>query len=56
MEIRHSHQNKAYAEHLVACMCEVFKDRCLVYFCTACYEISQFVCLLVFYKSVLSLV
>ena len=34
----------AYAEHILfACMCEVFKDGCLVYFCTTCYETSQFV-------------
>ena len=28
---------------LFACLCEFFKDCCLVYFCTIYYEISQFV-------------
>ena len=35
--------HNAYAEHILfACLCEVFKDSCLVYFNTTCYEISQF--------------
>ena len=45
----HFHQNKAYAKHSFACFCEFFKDRCLVYFCTDCYELSQFVCFLFFF-------
>ena len=53
------HQNKAYAEHLFAYLCEFFKDRCLVYFCTACYELSQFVFSIyyprIYLKSVLSI-
>ena len=31
-----------YAEHFYACLCEFFKDR-LVYSCSGCYKISQFV-------------
>ena len=28
---------------LVTCLCDVFRDCCLFYFCTTCYEILQFV-------------
>ena len=58
----HFHQNKTliYAEHFSACLCEFFKDRCLVYFCSGCYKISQFVFSTyysrMYLKSVLSLV
>ena len=30
------------AKHLLACLCEFSKDRCLVYFCHACFEILHF--------------
>ena len=53
------HQNKAYALNILfACLCEFFKDCCLVYFCTTYYEISQFVSSIItpviYLKSVLS--
>ena len=57
----HFHQNNsAFAENSLACLCEFFKNRYLVYFCSGCYKISQFVSCTyysrMYLKSVVSLV